>query len=63
MSVVALARVVRDELLEELQVLEQGILQGVQDRDQYWALVGRRQGLKQALGILDDQAKRFDQQD
>jgi hypothetical protein len=63
MSVVALARVVRDELQQDLQGVERGILSGVKDKDEYWMLVGKRQGLQQALAVLDAQVQRFDQDD
>lgn len=63
MSVVALARVVRDELQEDLRSVEQGILSGVATWDEYKTLTGKRQGLQQALAVLDAQVQRFDQDD
>lgn len=62
MSVVALARLVRDELVESQKSVEQGILQGVQSWDEYQSAVGKRRGLMQAQAILDDTVKRFDEQ-
>lgn len=63
MSTVALARVVRDALQQQQQTIESGLLAGVKDKDEYWMLVGRRQGLLQALSTLDDELRRFDEQE
>ena len=63
MSVVALARVLRTEFERMQQITETGLLNGVKDKDEYWLLVGRRQGVMQARAILDEEAQRFDAQD
>lgn len=62
MSVVALARVVRNALKEEQDSVERGILAGVKDKDEYLQLVGKRQGLLLAIGTLDAEVQRFDEQ-
>lgn len=61
MSVVAFARVLREELEEDLKSVEAGILGGISDHDSYRQAVGKRHGLMQALASLDDTVKRFDQ--
>lgn len=61
MSVVAFARLMREELEEDLKSVEAGILGGLADHDHYRQAVGKRHGLMQALAILDDTIKRFDQ--
>lgn len=63
MSVVALARVVREELEDVLHSAEAGILGGVPDLNEYHRLCGKRQGLLQAISILDEQVSRMEQQD
>jgi hypothetical protein len=63
MSVVALARVVRESVQEVLESTDRGILNGVQTWEEYQRLLGKRQGLQQALNALDDEVHRFDQQD
>lgn len=63
MSVVALARVTRDALKEALASTETGLLGGAKTWDEYQRLAGKRQGLQQALNILDDEVQRFDTQD
>lgn len=63
MSVVALARVLRESLQETLASVESGILGGVSTWDEYRGLVGKRQGIMQALATLDEEVRRFDEQD
>lgn len=63
MSVVALHRLVRDALIDEKEVIEIGILQGAPTWDDYIRLCAKRQGIAQALDVLDDQMRRFDSQD
>lgn len=63
MSVVALARVVRESLQDALDSTDSGLVGGVKTWDEYQRLVGKRQGLQQALNILDAEVQRFDQQD
>jgi hypothetical protein len=63
MSVVALARVVRESLQEALDSTDRGILGGVQTWEEYQKLVGKRQGLQMAMNRLDDEVSRFDAQD
>ena len=58
--IVAFVRIVREELEDELRTAEEGILNGPQDIDEYRRLVGKRQGLKSALAIIDETVKRFD---
>jgi hypothetical protein len=62
MSAVALARLMHEALAGDQQILEQGILQGVQSWDEYLAATGKRRGLMQAQAILDDVVRRFDEQ-
>ncbi len=62
MSVVALARVVRESLQESLASVEAGILGGVATWEEYKGLVGKRQGLQLALSLLDEEVRRFDEQ-
>ena len=60
--VVAYARIVRQELQEAIQQLEQAILAGdAKDLQEYRYLTGKRQGLQQAIAIIDDTSKRFDE--
>lgn len=61
MSAIALARLVREELIESQKSVEQGILQGVQSWDEYQTATGKRRGLMQAQAILDDVIRRFDE--
>lgn len=61
MSVIAYARIVREELEEALKSIEIGLLQGVEDWDKYQNAVGRRRGLLQALAIVDETMARFDE--
>jgi len=64
MSVIALARVVRDDLLEARNGAEQAILNGHPTSfDEYRFLTGKRAGLETALALLDEAVKRFDEQD
>ena len=62
MSAVALARLMHEALAGDQQILEQGILQGVQSWVEYLATTGKRRGLMQAQAILDDVVRRFDEQ-
>lgn len=60
--VVAYARIVRQELDEAIKQLEQAILAGdAKDLQEYRYLTGKRQGLQQAIAIIDDTSKRFDE--
>ena len=64
MSVVAYARIARQELKETLESVESAMLSGgIKDFIEYQHIAGKRQGLLQALAILDETSKRFDQQD
>jgi len=63
MSVVAFARLVREEIEQDLQSVETGILAGIPNMEDYRQAVGKRHGLKQALGIIEDTMKRFDEQE
>ena len=63
MSVVALARVIRDALKEDLASTEAGILGGVQTWDEYQRLCGKRQGLQRAALILEDEFERMEKQE
>jgi hypothetical protein len=47
----------------DLASIEQGILAGAKDWEEYKFMVGKRHGLKQALALLDDVTRRFDAQD
>lgn len=59
MSVVASARLIRSELGKDLQGVEEGILGGVQTFEEYQLLVGKRQGLKRALILVDEVEQRL----
>ena len=60
--VVAFARLVREELKESLDQIERAILAGdAKDHEEYRYLTGKRQGLQQAIAIIDDTSKRFDE--
>ena len=60
--VVAYARIVRQELDEAIKQLGQAILAGdAKDLQEYRYLTGKRQGLQQAIAIIDDTSKRFDE--
>ena len=60
--VVAFARLVRQALDEELKQTEQAMLAGnVKTFEEYRYTAGKRQGLLQALAIIDDTSKRFDE--
>lgn len=63
MSTVAFANKLRMEMEADLASIEQGILAGAKDWEEYRLMVGKRHGLKQALAILDDVTRRFDAQD
>jgi hypothetical protein len=60
--VVAFARLVRQDLEEALQSLDRALLAGdAKSFEEYRYLTGKRQGLQQALAIIDDTSKRFDE--
>lgn len=61
MSTVAFARILRDELETDLKTIEQGILGGAKDFEEYRFMTGKRWGLIQALAALDETMKRFDE--
>ena len=63
MSTVAFANKLRAEIEADLTSVEQGILSGAKDWDEYRLMVGKRHGLKQALAALDDITRKFDAQD
>jgi len=63
MSVIAFARVAREELQQTLESVEAGILGGAKSWDEYQRLCGKRQGLQQALSILDEELSRMESQD
>ena len=63
MSVVALHRLVRDALVDEKEMIEAGILQGVVTWEEYTRLCAKRQGLLTAIDVLDNQMRRFDEQE
>lgn len=59
----ALTRVVHAALEEALTSTEAGLLGGVKTWDEYQRLVGKRQGIQQAIVILEDEAQRMQNQD
>lgn len=61
MSVIAYARLAREDLEESLRSVESGILSGVQTWDEYNKAIGRRRGLMQALEMIDETTRRFDE--
>jgi hypothetical protein len=61
MSTVAYARILREQMEEANSSVESGLLKGVQTWDEYNIAVGRRRGLLQALEMLDETTRRFDQ--
>jgi hypothetical protein len=63
MSVVALSRVVHEELQQQLKGVEGGILSGVASWDEYLRMTGKRAGLLQALAVVDEETQRFDNQE
>jgi hypothetical protein len=63
MSTIAFANKLRAEIEADLTSIEQGILSGAKDWDEYRFMVGRRHGLKQALAALEDTTRKFDAQD
>ena len=62
MSTIAFARLVREELDEDLRLAEAGILQGAESWEQYQYALGRRRGLQQAIAAIDETTRRFDEQ-
>lgn len=60
---VALARVVREAIVEALSSTDAGILGGVKNWEEYQRLCGKRQGLQQALGIVEDESQKMDTQE
>ncbi len=64
MSVVAYARLVREELEESLGSVDRSLVSGnLKDFEEYRYVAGKRVGLMQALSIVDDAVRRFDEQD
>jgi len=54
----------RAELKEVLDSVERGILGGaVRDFEEYRFLIGKKVGLEQALSVVDESVKRFDERD
>lgn len=62
MSTVAFAGLARQDLREALDGVEAGIMQGAATWDEYQYMLGRRRGLQQALAVIDETIKRFDEQ-
>ena len=58
--IVAFHRAMLDELHQERHNIEQAILHGAKDWNEYHMMIGKRQGIVTALSVLDEVIKRFD---
>lgn len=62
MSTVAFARLVREELADDLSSAEAAMLSGgIKSFEEYQHIAGKRQGLLQAIAVVDDVTRRFDE--
>jgi len=61
MSTVAFARISRDVMEEELQSVETGMLNGVTTWEAYQYALGKRRGLMQAIAVIDETTRKFDE--
>ena len=61
--IVAFARMLRNSLEEELSSVDRGLLSGnLPDFYEYKRLSGKRQGIVEALALVDEVTSKFDQQ-
>jgi len=61
--IVAFARMLRNSLEEEIASVDRGLLSGnLKDFNEYHRLSGRRQGLTEALVLVDAVMTKFDSQ-
>ena len=61
--IVAFARVMRTRLEEEIASVDRGLLGGnLKDFNEYHRLSGRRQGLMEAVALVDEIMNKFDSQ-
>lgn len=61
--IVAFARMMRNSLEEQLDSVDRGLLGGnLKDFGEYQRLSGKRQGIVEALALVDEVTSKFDNQ-